>query len=150
MLTGEHHPTVKLPSIHANVQAVQFSWDPYETGLENPLLSAGVISIRPLRGALEAGQSTLLHVTISAGCGPRFLGQQPMACAVRLAPPTTVRTSEQTNRYRVGVCLNNLLLGSVLSVAVVSVVVGHCSSPIPGMLLVRREKKRKVLLREGG
>lgn len=93
--------TTNVPSTHATVQTVQFSWDPYETGLENSLLSSGVVSIRPLRGSLEAGQSMLLHVTLSAGCGPRFLGQQPMACAVRQAPPTTVRTSEEKRGGRV-------------------------------------------------
>lgn len=86
--------TTKPISLNPNIQAVQYSWDPYETGLENLLLSSGVVSIRPLRGSLEADQSTLLHLTISAGCGPRFLGQQPMACAVRLVPPTTVSKSQ--------------------------------------------------------
>lgn len=71
-------------------QAVEFSWDPEETGIENPLYSSGVVSIQPATGRIGAAQSVLFRVTISAECGPRFLGQQPMACLVKQEPPTTV------------------------------------------------------------
>lgn len=73
------------------MQAVEFSWDPEDTGVENPLLTAGVVSIQPFKGRVDAAQSLLFQVTISAGCGPRFLGQQPVACLVCQEPPTTVR-----------------------------------------------------------
>lgn len=71
-------------------QAVEFSWDLEGTGMESPLLSAGVVSIRPATGILDAGQSMLFQVTVSAACGPQMLGQRPVACLIRQVPPTTV------------------------------------------------------------
>ncbi|CAN0346344.1 unnamed protein product [Ectocarpus sp. 6 AP-2014] len=75
--------------------AVEFSWDPEDTGIENPLLTAGVVSIQPFKGRIDAAQSVLFQVTISARCGPRFLGQQPVACVVCQEPPTTAIRSRR-------------------------------------------------------
>lgn len=58
--------------------------------MENPLISAGVVSIRPATGKLDAGQSMLFQVTVSAACGPQMVGQRPVACLIRQVPPTTV------------------------------------------------------------
>lgn len=74
---------------------MDFSWDPLDTGLDSTLLSSGAVSIHPLKGRLDAAQSLLLRVTISAECGPRFLGQQSVACLVRQIPPTTVSERER-------------------------------------------------------
>lgn len=79
------------------LQAVEFSWDPEDTGVENPLLTAGVVSIQPFKGRIDAAQSVLVQVVISAGCGARFLGQQPVACVVCQEPPTTVRERSNGN-----------------------------------------------------
>lgn len=76
--------------LRASVQAVQFSWNPQDTGLDNSLLSSGVVSIQPATGRIGAAQSMLFRVSISAECGPRVLGQQPMACLVQQEPPTMV------------------------------------------------------------
>ncbi|CAB1120454.1 unnamed protein product [Ectocarpus sp. CCAP 1310/34] len=79
--------------------AVEFSWDPEDTGVENPLLTAGVVSIQPFKGRIDAAQSVLFQVTIFAGCGPRFLGQQPVACVVCQEPPTkAVRSRRPKSR----------------------------------------------------
>ncbi|CAM9105839.1 unnamed protein product, partial [Scytosiphon promiscuus] len=72
-----------------STSAVEFSWDPEDTGINNPLISSGVVSIQPFKGRMDAAQSMLFHVTVSAECGPRFLGQQPLACLVHQEPPTT-------------------------------------------------------------
>lgn len=72
---------------------MEFSWDPEDTGIHTPLISSGVVSIEPFKGRMDAAQSMLFHVTVSAECGPRFLGQQPLACLVRQEPPATVISS---------------------------------------------------------
>lgn len=73
-----------------NDQALSFSWDPRDSGVENTLFSSGVATIRPLKGVLEAEQSMLCLLQISAECGPSFLCQRPLACAVRPVPLNTV------------------------------------------------------------
>lgn len=78
------HPTL------LGLQAVEFSWDPQDTGLDNSLLSCGAVSIQPATGRIGAAESMLFRVSISAECGPRFLGQQAIACLVRQEPPTMV------------------------------------------------------------
>lgn len=73
------------------LQAVEFSWDPSDSGLDVPLLTSGVLSIRPFKGKIEAGQSLLLQITLSASCGPQMLGQRPVGCLVWPICPTEVR-----------------------------------------------------------
>lgn len=77
--------------LHSDLmQAVDFTWDPSDIRQPIPLTSSGIVSVHPLKGRLDAKQSRLFRLTVSAECGPRFLGPTPLACLVRQAPPSQV------------------------------------------------------------